>query len=297
MIDPITASQAIRSNPAIVDNDIVQGLVNEHLCDACWREVFLIVAGLKKADSLLQMMERKVQSLMETPNLQRLLGWVQQVTSPISGKIKPVEKRTISLALPLSYVSAYARADAYADYYPTAQANADAITNAQTLLQKTYTNLQTFFEKNCYEAFNNANFEAYVGNFKQFSSWNRNYSSSTHIQALDEIIGYVQWSKKEEIYQGLNFDGIVTQVEQLKTEIPDSITPYNDKTLSGKIVDVCWEGFHLTPEMLNFSDSEIKVLEDYCYGNKLIVDCRKVAVQVNPKIWEEIEARMLLPKN
>ncbi len=75
----------------IVYNDIdIQGLVNQHLCDARWREVFLILAGLKKADSLIQMMAEKIDSLIDSPKLKDLLVWVEWVSNPASGEIKSV---------------------------------------------------------------------------------------------------------------------------------------------------------------------------------------------------------------
>ncbi|MDJ0544256.1 MAG: hypothetical protein PX637_07845, partial [Microcystis sp. M53601_WE4] len=52
--------------------------------------------------------------------------------------------------------------------------------------------------------------------------------------------------------------------------------------------------FNLTTELLNLSTEETyEIDEHYFYINRLILDCQKVAVNISPTVWQEIEERML----
>ena len=63
-----------------------------------------------------------------------------------------------------------------------------------------------------------------------------------------------------------------------------------------KIIQTWLEVFHLTPEMIDLSESELKVLDNYFYANLLMVECKKAAVRVSKDTWNSIEARMLSPR-
>lgn len=50
------------------ENLPIEPLVDQHLCDKRWREVFLLLSGLRKADNLLLAMEQKIHPLIiDTP--------------------------------------------------------------------------------------------------------------------------------------------------------------------------------------------------------------------------------------
>ena len=116
----------------IYDNRLIEKLVTEHLTDKRWKEVFLLVAGVMRggADDLLLLMEKEVQKYINTPKLQALLNWAEEVTVGSQGDYKPVGKRAVAIAYALAY--AYANANAYdlANAYTLANANAYALANA-----------------------------------------------------------------------------------------------------------------------------------------------------------------------
>ncbi|MHC5721809.1 MAG: NACHT domain-containing protein, partial [Nostoc sp.] len=60
----------------------LEKLVTEHLTEKRWNEVFLLVAGLMRggADDLLLLMEKEAQKYINTPKLQALLNWAEQLT-------------------------------------------------------------------------------------------------------------------------------------------------------------------------------------------------------------------------
>ncbi|MGH8002752.1 MAG: NACHT domain-containing protein [Brasilonema sp.] len=84
----------------IKDNKQVENLVAEHLTDKRWREVFLLVADLmgKSAGDLLLLMQKEAQKYINTPKLQELLRWADEVTAGAAGDVKPVGKRALALA-------------------------------------------------------------------------------------------------------------------------------------------------------------------------------------------------------
>jgi hypothetical protein len=86
----------------IADNNEIEQLVNEHLTDQRWREVFMLVAGLVRsrngADDLLLLMEKAVQKYINTPKLEGLLLWADEVTAGSDGNYKGCGKRAVAIA-------------------------------------------------------------------------------------------------------------------------------------------------------------------------------------------------------
>ncbi|MEH2301238.1 MAG: histidine kinase, partial [Nostoc sp.] len=136
----------------IDDHRQVEKLVTEHLTDERWKEVFLLVAGLMRggADDLLLLMEKEAQKYINTPKLQALLNWAEQVTVGSPGDFKPVGKRAVAIA----EANANANALAYANANANANANAYANANAEAI------NYSRELEK--LKIFNNINFTVLI---------------------------------------------------------------------------------------------------------------------------------------
>lgn len=85
----------------IIDHQQVETLVAERLTGKRWQEVFLLVADLmgKSAGDLLLLMQKEAQKYINTPKLQELLRWADEVTSRSAGDVKPVGKRALALAM------------------------------------------------------------------------------------------------------------------------------------------------------------------------------------------------------
>jgi hypothetical protein len=108
----------------IDDNRLVEKLVTEHLTDERWKEVFLLVAGVMRggADDLLLFMEKELQKYINTPKLQALLNWAENVTVGSPGNYKPVGKRAVAIANALANTYALANANPLANAYALAYA-------------------------------------------------------------------------------------------------------------------------------------------------------------------------------
>jgi predicted NACHT family NTPase len=229
----------------IIDNDDqidLKNIVNDHLFDDRWREVFLILAGLKKADNLLKLMKQKTDSLInDCVKLKDLLTWAENIVDPSDGEITLVGKRSIAIAYALALANALANAEAY------------DIANAYALAE-----------------------------------------------ALADLISYLQWSQQSQIYQGVNLTPLIDSLQQLKAEISDD--NQSDQSIISdqkfqQILEELLSAFHLTPDLLSFSASELHQISNYLKANYLILQCKESAVRCTPQTWQEIEGEMLLPLN
>ena len=62
------------------------------------------------------------------------------------------------------------------------------------------------------------------------------------------------------------------------------------------IFQVWNQTFSLTPDLLNFKFGEIQAIDNqYFYIYRLMLDCQKIAPNLAPGVWAEIENGMLLP--
>jgi hypothetical protein len=248
----------------IYDNRLVEKLVTEHLTDKRWKEVFLLVAGVMRggADDLLLLMEKEVQKYINTPKLQALLNWAEEVTVGSPGDYKPVGKRAVAIANANAIANTYTNAIAIADSYVNTKI--DYIVNAMN-------NAHSFI---CTYQYARPN--AYIKGINYFG----------------EI------EKLQIFNQKLNFTLLLAQLQTLKAKIPDDKQPEEvHLAFAKKFIETLLNGFNLTPEMVNLSEEEIKDLDKYLYANYLIIQCKEAALSVSKQIWETIETRMLLVKN
>jgi hypothetical protein len=248
----------------IYDNRLVEKLVTEHLPDQRWKEVFLLVAGVMRggADDLLLLMEKEVQKYINTPKLQALLNWAENVTVGSPGDYKPVGKRAVAIANANAIANTYTNAIAIADSYVNTKI--DYIVNAMN-------NAHSFI---CTYQYARPN--AYIKGINYFG----------------EI------EKLQIFNQKLNFTLLLAQLQTLKAKIPDDKQPEEvHLAFAKKFIETLLNGFNLTPEMVNLSEEEIKDLDKYLYANYLIIQCKEAALSVSKQIWETIETRMLLVKN
>ena len=90
----------------VVDHRRITQLVNDHLFDERWREVFLMVPGLLRGgtDNLLLQIKEKATEQISTPKLKVLLVWADQATNSSIGNYKSAAKRVMAIYLALSRV-------------------------------------------------------------------------------------------------------------------------------------------------------------------------------------------------
>ena len=301
----LTIQEFLTAQHIYDDDEKIKQLVVKNLYDTRWREVFLLLSGLKNnADNLLLMMEKKIQTDVSIPRLQRFLIWVEKVTNSSEESIKPVAKRTMTLANALAntYANNYAYVysvdnnlrHAYAIAYLKNFSEKDFLFHAYTLAS-----IYISFFSNTYA---NANVLTYAYALaKSYSNTLGNISAQKNIRvynnALDEFISYAEKLLETRIFQNVNFTLLIARLKNLKNQIPHKDKPRNiHQQFSRSIINTWLEAFHLTPELVSLSKQEFEVIDTkYLYANLLMVECKQAAVRVSPETWQSIESRMLLP--
>ena len=254
----------------IYDNDLIEETVKNHITETRWQEVFLLVAGLMrgKADKLLLAMEKEAHNYLKTPLGQKLvpiLQWADEMTKDsVDSPIKPVGRRAIVYWLFI----ANANVTANANFIVTANANfiGIAITNSIYIANAyapeiTYKISRIFFTP----------------------------------KLIDEFVQLVNLFAQNRIISKVNFSQLSSDLEALKQIIPDDkATEKERQEFADQFLKMWNTAFNLTPELLNLSlDAISEIDKHYFYINRLILDCQKVAVNISPTVWQEIEDRML----
>lgn len=253
----------------IIDNNVdLNEIVVKYVCVRRWREIFLLLAGLRKADDLLLAIEKRLRTYMATPKLQNILIWVGKVTDSTDGDIQHFGKRALATANAYfnAYFNAYANANAKVEAYSNANANAyfNAYANTRSILIYVYSNA-------------NANANPY-----------------SNANAIDQFIEHAQWSLEFDIYQEIDLLGAIRGLKKLKIHIPDNKQPREaHREFARKLIKTWLKVFRMTPEMVDLSKAEIQNLDDYFYADLLLIECERAAVRRSPAVWSAIKSRML----
>ncbi|MEO0848232.1 MAG: NACHT domain-containing protein [Cyanobacteria bacterium J06648_1] len=260
----------------INENDrLVEQLITQHLTDKRWREIFLLVAGLKNdASQFLLKMEKATRKLIYTDKLHRLLVWTKYRVNNSAGDIQPVGKRAIVLASALALT----------------KNNISALVNA-------YSEDNTYFFANAYAY----SLRSAIANTKAIANTYANTYANADIPALAEnalenFIDHTQWSEQYQIYRDVNYSQLIATLKELQQNMPQEKEKKEVFPAFGKqMIEIWLKAFQLQTEMVELSKQEIKELDRYFYANLLMVECEQAAVLVLRKTWQEIESRMLMP--
>ena len=243
----------------IYDNDLIEETVKNYVTETRWQEVFLLVAGLMrgKADKLLLAMEKEAQEYAKNAKLSKFLVWVEQATGELKESVKPSAKRSIIL---------FDRLNKGINF--TKRYNAIEYSMYNNYIDDTPQFNETFLQEL------DKLREEYVGidvlyqNHLYFSigimKQDANEETVTHIFALISSI-----TKK--ILGQLEFDQISAFYEKIILDF------YKQSPIGFS----SWR----TPDWIIF--------QNYLYVNELMLSCQKVAVNISPTVWQEIEERML----
>ena len=283
------------------DYEHIENLVTEHLTDKRWREVFILVAGTKgNADKLLKLMETATKQYINSPKLQNLLVWGKEVTDTSTGAIQPISKRAEAMAMAMTMI-----AIAYADVLADNEAITYAIISAKAIAKAYAIILAKFSIISIISAFHltygNAVAKAIIStianpNANPIAIAKAIAKAIAIADAIDKFIDYTRWLKKFQIYQDVNYSQLIATLEKVKQQILDDQELIEAHiSFSQQIIQIWLTAFHLTPEILDLSSSDLEALDNYLYANYLMIQCKNAAVRVTDTTWSGIESRMLLP--
>jgi hypothetical protein len=245
---------------------LIEEAVKNYVTETRWQEVFLLVAGLMrgKADKLLLAMEKEAHNYLKTPLGQKLvpiLQWADEMTKDsVDSPIKPVGRRA------LAYWFVIANVKVIANVIANGIAIGIPITHSITI--------------------------AYA--YAPEIAYNISRSLFT-FNLIHEFVRLVKLFAQYRIVSRVNFFQLIADLEALKPIIPDDkATRKEHQEFFYQLFKISNTAFNLTPELLNLSTDEIREIDEhYFYINRRILECQKVAVNISPTVWQEIEERML----
>jgi hypothetical protein len=250
----------------IYDNDLIEETVKNYVTETRWQEVFLLVAGLMrgKADKLLLAMEKEAHNYLKTPLGQKLvpiLQWADEMTKDsVDSPIKPVGRRAIAYWLVIFYTCIIY------SYNVIHIPNVTAIIHSIVI------------------AYAYAPEIAYLITKMSFTP-----------KLIDEFVQLVNLFAQDRIVSKVNFSQLSADLEAFKQIIPDDKAAKKERQeFADQFLKMWSTAFNFAPELLNLSINEISEIDrHYFYINRRILKCQKVAVNISPTVWQEIEDRML----
>jgi len=261
----------------IYDHDLIEEVVKNHVTETRWKEVFLLIAGLMrgKADKLLLAMEKEAHNYLTTPLGQKLvpiLQWADEMTKDSTDSpIKPVGRRAIAYAY--IFVNAYINVNAdnvygnvitivyayaYAITITIAYAYANVIVNANAIVNTTVYGIAIDIDN-----------------------------------AIEKFVKLANLFAQDRIFSRVNIPQLIGDLQTLKLSTNQDNKKERQEFVK-QLFKIWNEAFTLSPELLNLSSAEIEEIDThYFYINSLILDCKEVAVNISPTVWQELEDRML----
>ncbi|WNZ46194.1 NACHT domain-containing protein [Leptolyngbya boryana CZ1] len=260
----------------IVDEQQIETLVQHHLTDSRWCEVFFLVSGLmRSADALLENMERRIQRFINTEKLQSLISWAEQYTKNSEDGYKPVAKRAvaISYALDLALARALDRSDSH-HIFDINLDNIRAIARAFNLDLAPDLAFGRVIARTIDPKIDNDD--------KGFD------------KAFIYALNCITTLDKANILSSFDYITLLSQLEVLVNQVPRDNEPYAVRqAFADRIRQIWYDAFHIDSDWLNLSREEARLLENYLYTNELMIRCKEAALRVSPHVWDAIESRML----
>lgn len=273
----------------IVDHQRWQQLITDHLFDQRWREVFLLVSGLLRggADEFLQTIETTAATQINTPKLRGLLQWADDITRGSSSSYLPSAKRLVAIYYAFDLANQLCH-----KLDPDLDPNPDLDLN---ILLDRALDPNVFINHAVAVNIRPALVLALRIDCAAAVDIRPSLDLTLRIHR-DRPIGKTY--EKLTIFTGVDFSQLVSQLNDLKTQVPNqNDTSEIRVSFANSILEFWCQALHLNPDLLTPSDDEIKALNNYFYANELMIRCKESAVRVSPQVWAEIDGRMITARN
>jgi predicted NACHT family NTPase len=265
-----------------------QNLVT-HVTDKRWREVILLSVGMaRKADDLLLLMKRKIDSLLEDDEkLQSFLAWTDEKSRSVNAPYKLVATRVHYFALAHSFGHSFARA-LDCDLARDRDLDFDGSDNLSRQFSQAFRlaydldrNLEVAIEIDSY-------FAQYLDSeFVFFRACYLNYNLSCHTVQSDIF----------------DSNRLCQHMQSLRDRLPDPNQDWNAFKEWWKQNGKEWIAeyrqmqieYHKIATEWQFTLEQDGKLNQYYEANKLLVECLKSDCYVSPETRQAIEESLLLP--
>lgn len=262
----LTFQEFLAAQYIIDDELLIENIVQTHIDDERWREVFLLLSGLKRADDLLLKLEEQVHQFTRNVKLQALLSWGDMLTSESGGNYKPVVKRAIALFITLNLAQSILIGSTHAtalnvgiECVQDLASEIDASVRLNRIIDVTL--------------------------IKKLSTK----------EAVDRLTSAADELKEMKILEGIKFNSLIGRLESLRIRFAQQKNSPDSSKKMIEVVNKAWLiAFNLDQSFFaNFSRDDISAINRYLYINLLVVQCRKAAVCVSHQTWNRLEERML----
>jgi hypothetical protein len=229
-----------------------------------------------------------------------VLRWADRMTKDsVNSPIKPPGRRAIANATAYANDNAYDIAYAINNVIVIANAYANAINNVIANANAYANAINNVITKGT-DSINSAILEALadtlsINNVIAAIAYPEVNAIAKLIEALVKLAELFQ---QDQIFSTVNYQPLSTKLREeqnfLNTEPQLTVEEFRERI---KVIFQVWnQTFSLTPDLLNFKFGEIKDIDQqYFYIYLLMLDCQKIAPNLAPGVWAEIENGMLLP--
>ena len=327
----LTFQEYLTANYVVKDTRSIRGLVNEHLHDGQWREVFLLTAGqMHQADDLLVTMEAEAAKSINTDRLKVLFRWAEQITDSSDSQYYRVAKRSFAihqffLLRLLNKIHEGVKNDINLDRNHTF--DVDFMRNLdfyfdQDLVQDVYRNLDLDFyrylSRNLYlylKRNRSINRNLYLNLYRNLD-FNRNlylwlyqdfycymdadfYSlvsfkfGDRFDRELTERIRLVEHIEQAKVFKGVDLQQMVRRFEAQRKFIKAARSGKSVESPEESIHDTWLSLLHINTDMLAVSREEMANYVQYLRAVEFIIQCKESAGRVTPEVWNGIEERFL----
>ena len=119
-----------------------------------------------------------------------------------------------------------------------------------------------------------------------------------YAKLIEALITLTELFQQDQIFSTVNYQPLSTTLRE-EQDFLNTKTQLTEKEFQERIkaiLQVWNQTFSLTPDLLTFEYGEIKNIDQqYFYIYRLMLDCQKIAPNLAPGVWAEIENGMLLP--
>lgn len=267
-------------NPDVLDDRALQNLAR-HITETRWREVFLLAVGiLPSADCLLLLMKQQIDFFIATDQrLQQFLSWVNQKSCVVKASVRAFY---FDIALSLNRIIYNLNPNPLVPFFEDGLKLELAFALGLKLTEEYYINNDIYndiyLDRELAYAFGDAPTNADTNDF-DIEPELKHLLQQLESKVLDDYHSQIfpflhDYGENEDSWQSKWIKEVKNLAEQLRVMLIQYRNMGHD-----------W----------HFSEQQEKLLDQYYYANKLLVDCLNSGCNVDPKVRSHIEDTLLLP--
>lgn len=301
----------------IDDHREISFLIDKHISNPRWREVFFLVSGLMCSGSgadklLIEIHDKSIKYIKSSSHLRKLILWTQKISSDYIP-----DHNEISELFPRKAAALFLAIECARITNPSPGVNAASVI-VQTFKYTTSQDISVLLAQELVQALEIAHIR--VRNPELAQTFDSSKYLHRHIDKAFRLAYKI--AKKYEVFRrkkiamalhninrgsnraadiksnnifiGQDFVKVVKKLNDLRSLIPSSVDSQEDhRQFLDNFFSLCLNMFKLDISLINIPDKEAQVIQEYFYVVSILIQCQKSAVRVSKKTWQSIEYEML----